>query len=106
MVAKLKNIIENVIDMKCNEVIGLNFEDMEESEKEEHTEVHKQVLALENKLKETLTADQWKLFMELDTEVAHLEALEQDYLFKRGVKMGLNELRFIKYELGLMVIEL
>lgn len=97
---KLKSIIEKVIEMKYIEMEELNFEDMTEKEKAEHEEVYNKVLELQNRLHKEFTKEQWGLVSDCMDAENLLSALEQRYMFNRGVKRGLNELSFIKDELG------
>lgn len=96
----LKNMVEGIISMKCNEIIDHNFKDMNEREKAEREEADKKVSELEDKVKKEFTKDQWKLVSRLlDAEILEM-TIEQKYLFSQGVKAGLTQLGFIKQELG------
>ena len=100
MVKQLKNIIEKVIYMKYQDVQELNFEDMTKEEKAEYKEAYNKVSELQGKLKEMLTKEQWKVINECFDAESYLSAIEQRYIFNRGVKMGLQDLSFIREELG------
>lgn len=102
----LKNIIKKVIDMKCRDVMENNFNDMTEQEATEHKELHNKTIELEKKLQAILSDEQLKLFAEYSDAESNLSTINEEYMFNRGVKMGLNELSFIKDELGLGVIAL
>lgn len=96
----VKNLVEGIIKMKCTEVQELGFSDMEVDDVIECDMFGDKILKLQDKLKKTLSKEQWDLFNEyIDTEV-FLEAIHEGYMFNRGVKVGLNELSFIGEELG------
>lgn len=102
----LKNIIEKVIDIEAQEVQGLNFSDMNKQEKAEHEEAYKKVVVLQDQLEERLPKELQSLFKEYADAAAYLSAIEEDYMFNRGVKIGLTKLSFIREELGEAVIML
>lgn len=103
---KLKNIIEKVIDMKYQEVQELNFSDIEEDEKREHSQVNERKSEIFNKLMDSSTCELKELLAEYEELETQSLCLECRYMFNRGVKMGITDLSFIKDELGLGVIEL
>ena len=95
---QLKNIIGQVINMKCGEVYERNFEDMDAKEKERFDNI--KTLELEKELDKTLTDVQKKLFNKYIDENSELEAIIQSYMFKSGIKIGLRDLSFLKEELN------
>lgn len=97
---ELKAIIDKTIEMKYYELQDDNFEDMTEEEKIDHDKQEDKILELQDKLKETLTDEQYKVLMEYSDELTMLSATEQNYMFNRGVKMGLNEFNYIREILG------
>lgn len=103
---KLKNIIKKVIKMKEEEIVDLNFSDMTEQKMVEHSEILLKASELEEKLANMLSKEQWKVMDEFCSTLNSLNAMEQEYMFDRGVKAGLNELSFIKDELGQGVVML
>ena len=102
----LKNIIEKVIDMESQEVLELNFSDMNKQEKAEQEAAYKKAAVLQDKLKGLLPKDGQGLFRDYLNAAAYLQGIEEDYMFNRGVKMGWTRLSFIKDELGEAVIML
>jgi len=106
MEKSLKNIIEEVIKMKFYELEELNFEDMNVDDKKIYKDNITRMIALESAINETLSPEGKKMFNELDILSGCNIALENNYMFNRGVKTGLNELSFIGEELGTGVIEL
>lgn len=96
----VKNLVEDIITMKMKELMELNFKDMTEEEMTEHDKTYNEVLKLQDKLELLLPNDQMEVVDDLVSTYFYLAALEMEYMFRRGVKMGLNELHFIKEELG------
>lgn len=100
----LKKVIERTIEMKRYEVQDLNFSDMTEKEKKEYEAAFNKVLLLEDKLKGLIPKDLLKDLIDMSDAQATLVVLEQSYMFSHGVKIGLNELSYIKEELGSSVV--
>lgn len=95
----LKNIIKKVIQMKEQEIQEYNFKDMSEEGKKEHDEKLEEIVALEKELQKSLGEDQWKLVSKYYDAIQDLNCIEQHYMFKQGVEMGLTDLHFIREEL-------
>ena len=104
MMNTLKNIIKRTIDMKYQDMQEINFGDMTQKEKAEHEGASNEYSKLEGELKKTLTEEQWSAACECMDAFNLLNAIEQDYMFNRGVKAGLNELSFIREEMGSNIV--
>lgn len=97
---QLKNIIEKVIEMKESEIQEHNFEGMTEEERSEYEELNNKFIELENEFKKSLGVEQQQLLNKCFDARSDISTIEQHYMFKKGVKIGLTDLHFIKEELG------
>lgn len=95
----IKNLVERTIGMKYMELQDMNFSDMEESEVAEYEKANKKMVELQTKLFNIIPKEYHGLINECLDAVGDTFCIEENYIFNRGVKVGLNDLYYIREEM-------
>lgn len=91
---KLKNIVEKTIELKFNQIQDRNLEDMEDLK--EYEVRSKRIIEIQRKLCDVIPKEMQDLLDEYGSLEIQQLCSEIRHYFKKGVKAGLTDLKFLE----------
>lgn len=96
-------LFKNIIENEYRHTRDTEVEDIR-NEYVEYEEYEKKKVRIIEKLKETLSDEEFDIVSELDDISSSMACLEQRYYFKKGVKAGIDNLNFLsEYEAKMLL---